>query len=99
MTQHVVARGAAAEDVIEIREWYEAQSPGLGKSFLDELGLCFARIERKPETNAIVRGDVRKARTGRFPYHIFYRIRGREIRIVAEVHQSRDPRVWQKRVR
>ena len=99
MTQHVVARGAAAADIVNIRNWYDAQSPGLGKEFLDEIGLCFARIEAKPKSYPIVQNDVRKSRLARFPYSVFYRIRGSEIRIVAVIHQSRDPQIWQKRVR
>ena len=99
MTQHVVARGAAAADIVNIRNWYDAQSPGLGNEFLDELGLCFARIEAKPKAYPIVQNDVRKSRLARFPYSVFYRIRGSEIRIVAVIHQSRDPQIWQKRVR
>ena len=99
MTASVVVRKGAAADLAEARLWYETQSAGLGTEFLDEFASTLARIAEAPLHYPAVHRDARRALFRRFPYSVYFRIRGEEVRIVAVVHQHRDPRVWQRRLR
>ena len=96
MTHAIVIRPAAASDVEEARNWYDARRAGLGREFLDALEACLARIAERPEGYPKVLRDARRALMQRFPYSVYYRIRGAEVRILAVIHQSRDPQVWRR---
>lgn len=63
-----------ADDLSEIRNYYEAQSPGLGDRFVDEFERQILEIAALPTRWMIVNGDIRRALMRRFPYVIFFRI-------------------------
>ena len=85
-------RRRAERDLDEAFAWYEARSPGLGESFLRSADTCFDRIQRDPELYAIQHDRVRRARLHRFPYSVFYVIRGDVIDVLAVYHARRRPR-------
>lgn len=99
MTYTVVVRRLTAADLEEAYGWYEMQQAGLGRRFLDEIEAYLERISQRPESYAVALRDARRALVRRFPYSIYYRVRTGEIRVLAVIHQSRNPRVWQRRVR
>ncbi len=90
MTQ-VVFLPAARDDLRDAREWYSEQQPGLDKAFRFEVERVVEQISTNPRLYPIVRADVRRAITNRFPYKIFYRERGEEILVLAVRHHSRRP--------
>jgi len=45
----------------------------------------------------VLRGNVRCAHLRRFPYWLFYRVRTESIVVIAILHASRDPLIWQGR--
>jgi plasmid stabilization system protein ParE len=55
------------------------------------------RIGTTPQQFPTVEGGIRRAQLRRFPYSLFFRVDAKEIRIVACLHGSRDPRRWQER--
>jgi len=87
-------RPRAERDVEEAAAWYEERSPGLGEAFLDAADACFGRIEGNPEIYPIVDGRVRRSRLSRFPYLVFYMVRGDRIDVVAVYHSRRRPRTF-----
>ena len=97
MTLRVAFRAAARRELVEAAGWYELQRAGLGSAFLGEIDRCLASVAEHPSLYATVRGDVRRVVTRRFPYGLYYRIRADRIVVVAVLHGSRDPRVWQRR--
>ncbi len=99
MTLKVFIQCAASGDIDEAHAWYETQQKGLGKEFLNEIEAGLTRIADWPENYPEVLRDARRAPIRRFPYSIYFRVRGTEARILAVIHQSRDPRVWQRRLR
>jgi toxin ParE1/3/4 len=94
----IVGRLAAIE-VAEAHAWYEAKQPGLGAVLLDEIDAAFKRIENGPLRYAVVLADGRRALVRRFPYAIYFRVRGDEIRVVGVIHQHRDPAAGRERFR
>lgn len=96
MTRLAVRPRAEAE-ASRAAQWYEGESAGLGVAFLEVLENTLAAISENPERFPLVHRDVRRALLKRFPYGVFFRVRPREIRVIAIVHLARDPLVWQRR--
>ena len=84
----------AVREVGQAREWYEQQSPGLGEEFVTALELQLKRLEQAPLLYAEVIPDVRRALLPRFPYGVFYVVRGTLVHVLAVLHDVRNPRRW-----
>jgi len=98
MRLSVVLRPEAQLDLLETRDWYERQQFGLGQAFADAVDESVARIEAMPQMYATVFGDVRRGKLRRFPYLVYYRVLSDRSEIIAVLHASRDPKLWQERV-
>jgi plasmid stabilization system protein ParE len=98
MSLLVVFRPEAQADLLQTREWYEQQQPGLGNGFSNKAEEAIVRIQEMPRMYATVFQDVRRAKIRRFPYLIYYRVQQDRIEVIAVLHGSRDPKLWQKRV-
>ena len=88
--------------IIEFNEafdWYESRSAGLGDAFAEQIRRTIEVICRLPLLSKIFFENIRRRSVRRFPYMIFYQVRNEEIRIVSVFHTSRDPKVWQTRVK
>jgi hypothetical protein len=99
VTQALIFMPAARVEVIEAREWYNKQVAGLGARFLDEVDHQAGRITANPFQFPIMLADVRRARLRRFPHGLFFRALDDAIYVLACFHPSRDPLIWQNRVR
>lgn len=62
---------AIERELVEIRDFYDQQSPGLGKEFIDEFERQTLRIAATPGRWMIVAKDIRRALMRRFPSSIF----------------------------
>lgn len=58
-----------------------------------------AEIGRSPLASATVRGDARRKVVRRFPYALIYLAEPEHVEVIAVFHTSRDPAIWQERVR
>jgi plasmid stabilization system protein ParE len=56
------------------------------------------RISALPLSYRLVLRDARRALVRRFPYVVVFRITRDQIRVLAVVHQHRDPAVLKRRV-
>jgi plasmid stabilization system protein ParE len=82
---------AASSDLADAHDWYERQSPGLGKEFLRSVDAAFAFIERHPELLAPVHRHLRRALTKRFPYAVYYEVvDAATIRVIGVIHTAMD---------
>lgn len=97
MSLPIVFRPEAETDVLEARDWYEQQRPGLGAQFADALDELMVRIESQPMLYAPAHADVRRVKLKRFPYVVYYRVLADHVEVIAVLHGSREPRVWQSR--
>ena len=86
--------GRAVREVGEAYEWYEAQSEGLGVEFETALELQLRRLEQAPLLYAEILPGIRRTLLPRFPYGVFYVVRGDLAHILAVVHNSRSPKRW-----
>ena len=86
----------ALREIGEAKEWYELQSPGLGEEFIAAMELQLKRLEQAPLLYAEIIPNVRRALLPRFPYGLFYAVRGNLIHILAVLHNARNPSRWPK---
>jgi plasmid stabilization system protein ParE len=83
---------AVADELLEIRNFYESRSTGLGSEFVSEFERQMFRIAAMPERWMVVRKDVRRSLMRRFPYVIFFRCVGDDcIRVTVVKHEKRHP--------
>ncbi len=97
MSLPIVLRPEAQADLLAARNWYEQQRTGLGDTFAEAVEQILSWIEAMPEMYAVVAWDVRRGKLRRFPYVVYYRVLGDRIEVIAILHGSRDPQVWQGR--
>jgi plasmid stabilization system protein ParE len=98
VTFKVVIRRDAKSDIDDAHSWYEEQQSGLGSEFLDAVALALTRIAEGPLRFPISEGDARRALVRRFPYSIYFRVRGEDLRVIAVAHQQRNPKLIKRRL-
>lgn len=85
----------AEHELAEAAEFYDQESPGLGRRFLDEVEASTLLLRRHPYAAAKVHGAIRRFVLPQFPYYLLYRVTAKEkIRVLAIAHQKRNPRYW-----
>jgi toxin ParE1/3/4 len=83
---------AVEGELQEIRNYYEARSPGLGAQFVDEFERQVLAVAAAPERWMVATGDIRRCLMRRFPYVIYFRQVGQQrLRITVVKHQRRHP--------
>jgi plasmid stabilization system protein ParE len=87
----------ALREIGEAQEWYELQSSGLGEELLAAMELQLKRLAQAPLLYAEVIPNVRRALLPRFPYGLFYAVRGDLIHVLAVLHNVRHPKRWPTR--
>ena len=88
---------AVKQDVRSARIWYEGRRAGLGDEFMNEVRTVLDHIRDNPELYEVVRCNVRRGVTNRFPYVVLYRVEPKRIVILGVFHGSRDPIIWDER--
>ena len=93
----VIFSPAARAEMHDAVAWYESRSPVLAERFVTEVDATVARIRDNAAQFPVVLRDVRRARLGRFPYGLFFRVDAETVRVIACFHASRNPRRWHRR--
>ncbi len=89
---------AVADELMEIRNYYETRSPGLGGRFVDEFERQILAIAAAPQRWMVVAGDIRRCLMRRFPYVIYFRqIDQQKLRVTVVKHQRRHPELGRER--
>ncbi len=88
----------AENEMLEAAFYYEQQSIGLGKDFLDKIQSTIDDVAQHPLRWPKVRGDIRRRMVHRFPFAILYEDHSQEVLIVAVMHLSRHPNYWIGRI-
>jgi len=89
----------AEAEFTEAISYYNMQSEGLGYEFAAEIKRTIERIIQYPEAWTKLSKRSRRCRTNRFPYGIIYQVREEALLIVAVMHLSREPQIWESRLR
>ncbi|MBU0621290.1 MAG: type II toxin-antitoxin system RelE/ParE family toxin [Gammaproteobacteria bacterium] len=97
MTLEIRLRPEAELDLEDAAIWYEKQSVGLGRQFLDEALASLSTIAESPLLYPLMHRNTRRALMRRFPFGVYYRVNPYAVIVVAIMHGSRDPRSWKSR--
>jgi len=92
VTWRVSIRPAAELDLVDGRDWYQRQRPGLEEEFLASVVNALARLEEAPEQFPVYYRDFRRVMTERFPYKVFFRIENDSVIVLRILHAARDHR-------
>ena len=88
----------AAKEFASSFDYYEAQEPGLGDRFKQEVWSAIEIIERHPQAGQQVRPKIRKVLIRRFPYKLIYTVQDDLIYLIAVAHGYREPDYWIERL-
>lgn len=94
MAVAVHVNSAACQDLVQAHDWYEQQSPGLGKEFVRTVDAVLAFIARNPTLLTPVYRDLRRVLTKRFPYAVYYRCPDAQTARVISVNRERVKYLW-----
>jgi plasmid stabilization system protein ParE len=97
MTFRVVYRRAARQEFEQAALWYEERRAGLGEEFIREIDDAVTRAAAAPTRYPTVFRDIRRTVARRFPYSIYFRLRGDCLVVLAVFHGRRDPQTWRGR--
>ncbi|MCO5274579.1 MAG: type II toxin-antitoxin system RelE/ParE family toxin [Flavobacteriales bacterium] len=87
----LVVRDEAQEEIEAIADWYDAQRPGLGQRFSDELENALKQLRTNPH-HQVRKGVYRYGYITGFPhYRIVYTVDGETITVYQVRHTSRRP--------
>lgn len=81
---------SARNDLEQGYDFYEGCEEGIGEYFLSSLEAEIRSVETTGGTHQVVQGYYRKY-ASRFPYAIYYKVEGNEVRIHAVIDTRRDP--------
>jgi plasmid stabilization system protein ParE len=90
VTWRVLIRSAAEKDLDEAGKWYDEQRPGLRDEFLVSIAEAFTRLEEDPQRFRVLYRNYRRIVVERFPYRIFYQIKGDNVIVMRVLHHARD---------
>jgi len=86
----------AEEDLQESINYYNVQKEYLGYELANEINEIFERIKCNYEQFPKTYKDMRKAKTQRFPYNVFFIIETQTVYILGIFHTSRNPNIIKK---
>lgn len=97
----VVLTRDAQIDLDEIFVWYEEQKEGLGFDFVSRFELILQKLSGNPYYASFILDDARGVSIKKFPYEIIYRVNNakQQVRIIAIIHQHRNPEWFRIRIR
>ena len=98
MKRPLTFRPEVRDEIDVAYSWYEGQRAGLGEEFLEALSEHLDELKENPRLCAPLYRQVRAWPMKRFPYVVYYRIRRKEILILAVQHGGQDPERWRTRV-
>jgi plasmid stabilization system protein ParE len=88
---------AALRELNEAADYYDAEGPGLGTAFIDELERALGQIRAFPQACPPVAGPVRRKIVVAFPYAVIYSVLDDTVTVLAVAHQHRRPFYWRDR--
>ena len=88
----------AEEEFLAALEYYEAESPGLGAAFIDDVEHATSLISSFPSLGSPGLDGTRRVHLRRFSFALVYLERPELIWVVALEHHRRMPGYWLDRV-
>jgi len=85
----------AAQEIAEASAWWDANRPAAPEAFREAIERAFELISTQPGLGAAARSrklaGIRRLHLSRIRYHLYYRVTGAFVEVVALWHTSRYP--------
>jgi hypothetical protein len=81
------------DDAIAGYAWYETKSLGLGEEFLRMFYACAGGLTSNPLLYRKVYGEFRRCLLRRFPFAIYFVVKGERVIVIGLFHCARGPRI------
>lgn len=94
MTYRLILSPGVHADIRSAIYWYGREDVGLSFRFLAATRATFRRMVQYPRAFQILRGSIRRALVRKFPYAVYFQIKGDEVIVQAILHQRRSEIVW-----
>jgi toxin ParE1/3/4 len=95
-----IGQSLRSKPLAKAAQWYNQRQPGLGEKFIREVDRAIARVLENPLAFPVIlrRHEVRRVLTKRFPYRIFFSLKGEVVVVHVGLHGRRDDRHWKDRL-
>ena len=87
------------DDAIGGYVWYETKSPGLGEEFLRMFYACAGALSRNSLMYRKVYGEFRRCLLRRFPFALYFMVKGEQVIVTGLFHCAREPRIVEMELR
>ena len=94
MTRKLIVHPRVEAQAGGARDWYDAQRPGLGDRFVDELEVAVKKAHEPPLLSQKVHTEIRRILMRRFPYAIFFVSTESQVSVLGLLRQSENPEKW-----
>ena len=91
----------ALHDIQHATDWYNFKQQGLGSRFQKQVKKQINSLKSNPETYVIRYSDVRCMLVKKFPFLVHFTVsqKQKEVEVFAVYHTSRNPMVWDERIK
>ena len=79
--------------------YYLEESSKVADSFLKQINKSLSEIKQRPLSFPVIFNNIRKYTVKKFPFVIYYQTTNTAIRISALFHSSRNPQIWNDRIK
>ncbi len=97
----LIVRRAAAREAAKAKRWYDTrdqtEEERLGDAFMAEFERVVDSLTSLPKRFPLVYPPLRRALLNRFPYTVYFRLRGEDVVVVAVLHARQSTSVLKGR--
>lgn len=93
----IIFHPLAKNELLESAGWYFEKSKQAYSKFQIEISTIILLLKENPLLFPKIYNNKRKANLKRFPYSIVFSVNKEIIYVFAVFHQSRNPKIWEKR--
>jgi plasmid stabilization system protein ParE len=76
---NIIISKSASSDLKSIVQWYDDRKDDLGNDFLFSFNKILIAVQKNPTSFRYISKHIRRCKTRKFPYHIYYRITGTDV--------------------
>jgi len=97
MSHRIILSPGARADIRSAIQWYQRKDVSVSVRFAADTDAILRRIAQSPRAFPIFRDTIRHAPMKRFPYSVYFEIRGDAVFVRAVFHQRRLDTHWTNR--
>ena len=89
----------ALTDIKEAYLWYEEQSKDLGKRYKSQVINQVNTLKKNPLLYSVRYNNVHCLKIKKFPFLVHFTVEENIVNVIAVIHTSLNPKIWEKRIK